>query len=70
MEDQLLKQQETMLEVGMLLAVAGIALAALLMIFSRTLEAGSRLRKAKELPPEAGEIPAGRHQHIGVVAAR
>ncbi len=65
-----MKDQETFLELGLVMLIVGLAAAASFWVAGRALGRGRHSRGRAAAPPAAGTVAAIRHQHIGSVAAR
>ncbi len=65
-----MKDQESLLEIGFVLAAAGVAAALGVWLLGSTMSAKHHAGRYAEEPPLAGRIEPERHQHISTVAAR
>jgi hypothetical protein len=65
-----LRDQEALLELGLVLLVAGLAAGASFWLAGRAWGHGWHARRHAAGAPPAGKIAPIRHQHIGSVAAR
>ncbi len=66
----ILKDQEAIFELGLVLLAASIVAAGAFWIAGRAWGRGQRGQRYAAEPPEAGRIAPQRHQHISTVAAR
>ncbi len=65
-----MKDQELVLEIGLVLAAIGIAAAVGVWLLGNAMSARDHAGRHAEEPPLAGTIEPERHQHISTVAAR
>jgi hypothetical protein len=70
MEGELLKDEESTLEAGLLVVGIIIAVAMAILAVGRTMAWGQGRARRAERGPAVGDIGAERHQHISAVAAR
>lgn len=65
-----MKNQESMLETGLLLLGIILAIGMAILAGGRTVTSRERRRRQGKRAPARGDIDAERHQHISTVAAR
>ncbi len=65
-----MKDQESVLEIGFVLAAIGVAVAVSVWLLGNAMSARHHAGRYAEEPPLAGSIEPERHQHISTVAAR
>ncbi len=65
-----MKDRESVLEIGFVLAAAGVAAAVGVWLLGNAMSARAHAGRYAEEPPPAGTIEPERHQHISTVAAR